>query len=166
MKTPQTPKNRPPTSTTRWLDADQEQAWRSFLGGNIVLMDQLDRDLRKAHDLSLAEYEILVRLSEVPEHSMRMAELASAVSQSRSRVTHTIARLQKADLVERSACADDGRGVNAHLTDTGLAALRSASHTHVTGVREYLVDLASPEELAVIGRVFERVVTHLEGARF
>lgn len=151
---------------TRWLDAAQQASWRSFLGGTTVLMDQLDRDLRRAHDLSMPEYEILVRLSEAPRRRMRMAVLASSVAQSRSRVTHTIARLQRKGLVERSACTDDGRGVNAHLTNRGMEALESAARTHVAGVREYLVDVADPEEFAVVGRVFERIVTQLEGTRF
>lgn len=158
-----------PTSTaqrTRWLDASQQRAWRSFLGGQTVLFDSLDRDLRTAHDLSMAEYEILVRLSEAPDRALRMAELASSVAHSRSRVTHTIARLEKEGLVERMACPSDGRGVNAHLTDAGLAVLTAAAHTHVTGVRDYLVDIATPEEYEVIGRVFERIRTTLHGTAF
>ena len=81
------------TTATPWLTAEQQRIWRSFLGGTTVLMDRLDRDLRAAHGLSMPEYEILVRLSEAPGLSIRMAELADAVAHSRSRVTHTIARL-------------------------------------------------------------------------
>ena len=76
---------------TPWLSNDQQRIWRAFLGGTTVLMDRLDRDLRTAHGLSMPEYEILVRLSEAPGRAIRMAELADAVSHSRSRVTHTIA---------------------------------------------------------------------------
>lgn len=154
------------TQQTRWLDASQQRAWRSFLGGQTVLFDSLDRDLRSRHDLSLPEYEILVRLSEAPRTTLRMAELASSLAHSRSRITHTISRLQRAGLVEREACESDGRGVNARLTTDGLAMLEAASHTHVAGVREYLLDHATSEEFDVIGRVFERVVTALDGERF
>ncbi|RYJ05909.1 MAG: MarR family transcriptional regulator, partial [Actinomycetales bacterium] len=93
---------------TPWLDQDQQHVWRSFLGGVTVLMDQLDRDLRTQHGLSMAEYEILVRLSEAPNRSIRMAELAAAVAHSRSRVTHTIARLERDGIVTRGQCSTDG----------------------------------------------------------
>ncbi len=78
-------------STTRWLDADQQRAWRAYIVGTTLLLERLDRDLREGHDLSHPEYEILVRLSEAPDRQLRMAELADSVKNSRSRITHTIA---------------------------------------------------------------------------
>lgn len=146
---------------TRWLDRDQQRSWRAYLVGTTLLMDRLDRDLRERHDLSLPEYEILVRLSESPDRRMRMASLAGSISHSRSRVTHTVARLEKDGLVQRSACVSDGRGVEAALTDAGYARLQAAAPTHVEGVRRFLVDLASDADLAAVGRVFDSVADHL-----
>ena len=148
---------------TPWLTAAEQQVWRSFLGGTIVLNDRLDRDLRTAHGLSMPEYEILVRLSEAPDRSIRMAELAAAVSHSRSRVTHTIARLEREGLVFRGQCSEDGRGVSAVMTDKGFALLEDAAHTHVRGVHAYLVDNATPEEFEVLGQIMQRVMTTLGG---
>lgn len=147
----------------RWLGRDQQRTWRAFLVGSTLLMDRLDRDLRESHDLSMPEYEILVRLSEAPEHRMRMAELAGSVSHSRSRVTHTVARMERAGLVTRSACVSDGRGVEATLTEHGYEQLRQAAQTHVAGVRELLVDLAGDEDFAAMGRVFNAVTDNLVG---
>ena len=123
---------------TRWLDADQQASWRAFAVGVTLLLDRLDEDLQRTYDLSLTEYEILVRLSERPERSMRMAQLADALAHSRSRVTHTVAR-----------------------TERGYALLVEAAHVHVTGVREYLVDLAAPEDFAAVGRVMNAVTDRL-----
>ena len=148
---------------TPWLTAAEQQIWRSFLGGTIVLNERLDRDLRTAHGLSMPEYEILVRLSEAPDRSIRMAELAAAVSHSRSRVTHTIARLEREGLVFRGQCSEDGRGVSAVMTDKGFALLEDAAHTHVRGVHAYLVDNATPEEFEVLGQIMQRVMTTLGG---
>lgn len=144
-----------------WLDQQQQRAWRSFLVGTTLLMDRLDRDLREQHNLSLPEYEILVRLSEAPEHRLRMAVLADAISHSRSRVTHTIARLEKDGLVSRQACPSDGRGVEAAITSAGIAALSEAAPTHVAGVRAYLVDLVGAEDFNAVGRVFDAVTDRL-----
>jgi len=154
-----------PTDTP-WLDQDQQRVWRAFLGGVTVLLDQLDRDLRSKHDLSMAEYEILVRLSEADDRSIRMAELAAAVAHSRSRVTHTIARLERDGIVERFQCSSDGRGVTARLTDHGYGVLEQAAHTHVRGVHDYLVAQGDPDDFAALGRVMESVRTHLEGSHF
>ncbi len=144
-----------------WLAADQQRSWRAYLVGTTLLTERLDRDLREHHKLSLPEYEMLVRLSEAPDSRMRMAVLAESVSHSRSRVTHTIARLEKAAFVERISCADDGRGVEAVITGAGFAALERAAPTHVAGVREFLVDLADHEDFEAVGRVFDAVTDKL-----
>ncbi|MGA8988480.1 MarR family winged helix-turn-helix transcriptional regulator [Aeromicrobium sp.] len=154
------------TTVTPWLSAEQQRIWRSFLGGTTALMDRLDRDLRAAHDLSVPEYEILVRLSEAPGRSIRMAELADAVGHSRSRVTHTISRLEREGIVVRGQCADDGRGVSAVLTDHGFSILEAAAHTHVQGVNDYLLANAGAEDFAALGRIMHKVAAQLHGKNF
>ncbi|MFT4298021.1 MAG: MarR family transcriptional regulator [Aeromicrobium sp.] len=154
-----------PTDTP-WLSVEQQGAWRAFLGGVTALMDQLDRDLRQHHGLSLPEYEILVRLSEVPSRAIRMAELADAVGHSRSRVTHTVSRLERSGLVARGQCAEDGRGVSAVLTDAGFAVLERAAHTHVRGVHDYFVTQACPGDFATVGKVMAAVSAHLDARPF
>jgi len=147
------------TQTTQalWLDPQQQHAWRAYLVGTTLLMDRLDRDLRAKHGLSLPEYEVLVRLSECEGNRLRMAVLADSLSFSRSRVTHTVSRLERTGLVERVTCTSDGRGVEALLTRKGWALLEQAAPTHVRGVRDHLVDLASSDDFEAVGRVFDAV---------
>lgn len=145
----------------RWLDRQQQRSWRAFLVGTTLLMDRLDRELREQHQVSLPEYEILVRLSEAEGHRMRMAMLADSVSHSRSRVTHTVSRMETAGLVVRDACLADGRGVEAVLTEQGRRALDDAAPTHVAGVRRLLVDLVDDEDFQAVGRVFNAVTDGL-----
>jgi DNA-binding MarR family transcriptional regulator len=146
---------------TVWLDEEQQRSWRAYLVGTTLLMDRLDRELREQHGLSLPEYEILVRLSEADHHRLRMAQLADSLSHSRSRVTHTVARMEQAGLVARSSCLSDGRGVEAVLTATGSRALEAAAPTHVAGVRRLLVDLAHDHDFEAVGRVFDAVTDAL-----
>ncbi|MFY9914042.1 MAG: MarR family transcriptional regulator [Nocardioidaceae bacterium] len=148
--------------TTRWLDSNQQRAWRAYIVGTTLLMERLDRDLRESHDLSLPEYEILVRLSEAPDRMLRMAEIADAVKNSRSRITHTVARMERKNLVDRRQCATDGRGVLAALTDKGAALLLDAAPVHVESVRAGLIDVVDPSDLEAIGRAFTTVVEVLE----
>ena len=149
------------TQVTSWLDPQQQRSWRAFLVGTTLLMDRLDRDLREQHQLSLPEYEILVRLSEAEGNRMRMAVLADSVSHSRSRVTHTVNRMEKAGLVVRDSCVSDGRGIEAVLTADGRSALDAAAPTHVAGVRRLLVDLADEDDFEAVGRVFDAVTDKL-----
>lgn len=146
---------------TPWLDADQQASWRALVLGTQLLMDRLDADLTTRFGLSLAEYEILVRLSEREGWSMRMAQLADAIRHSRSRVTHTIARMERRGWVVRSTCVEDGRGVLAVMTGEGYALLEEAAPVHVAGVRAHLVDLAAPEDLQAVGRVMNAVADRL-----
>ncbi|MGH3472992.1 MAG: MarR family winged helix-turn-helix transcriptional regulator [Nocardioidaceae bacterium] len=148
--------------TTRWLDSDQQRAWRAYLLGTTLLMERLDRDLRDKHGLSLPEYEILVRLSEAPHRALRMAELADSVRYSRSRITHTIARMEREGMVERSSCASDGRGVFAIMTAAGYDVLVTAAPDHVESVRRGLVDTISPNDMVAVGRAFSQVIASLE----
>jgi DNA-binding MarR family transcriptional regulator len=145
----------------RWLDEQQQRSWRAYLVGTTLLMDRLDRELREQHRLSLPEYEILVRLAEAEGNRMRMAVLADSVSHSRSRVTHTVSRMESAGLVARDACLADGRGVEAVLTEQGVRALAEAAPTHVAGVRRLLVDLVDEEDFEALGRVFNAVTDRL-----
>jgi DNA-binding MarR family transcriptional regulator len=145
----------------RWLSSDQQRAWRAYIMGTELLLHQLDRELREEHDISFSEYEILVRLSEAEDGRMRMAILADAMSHSRSRVTHTIARMERSGLVTREAAEADGRGVEAVMTPVGRRVLTEAAPTHVRGVREHLVDLASKSDFAALGRIFDEVSERL-----
>jgi len=148
-------------SQTRWLSNEQQVSWRAYIVGTTLLMDTLDRELRQAHGLSLGEYEILVRLSESPDRTMRMAQIAESMRHSRSRVTHTVSRMEEAGLIQRCAAEGDRRGVEARMTDRGYALLVEAAPTHVSGVREHFVDLASDEQFAAMGALMNAVTDHL-----
>ena len=148
-------------SGTRWLDVEEQRAWRSYLRAVRLLDEEMRRGLER-HGLSHPEYEILVRLSESPERKARMSELASSVVSSRSRLTHTVARLQQAGLVDRRACADDRRGVECILTDEGFSVLEQAAHTHVEDVRTLLLDAMSRDEFLALGRSLAKVADRID----
>ncbi|RFS86854.1 MarR family transcriptional regulator [Actinomadura pelletieri DSM 43383] len=148
-------------SEPRWLDAAQQRDWRAYVDGSVRLTEIMDRDLKTRHGLSVSEYEILVRLSEAPDRRLRMAELAENASQSRSRLSHTCSRLESKGLVKRDNCPNDKRGVYAHLTDEGFAALDRAARDHVETVRNYFIDIIDPHDLEAIGRAFSLVLKNL-----
>lgn len=152
-------------SEPRWLDSGQLRNWRTYIEGSIRLTEVLDRDLKSKHGLTMPEYEILVRLSEAGGRALRMAELAEYASQSRSRLSHTVSRLECKGLVRRATCGEDRRGVVAELTDEGFALLERAARDHVSAVRQYFIDVVDPADLEAIGRAFATVSERTRRAR-
>ena len=148
---------------TRWLSPEQQQHWRAYIAASTLLQDRLSRELQAAHGITMADYEILVRLSEAPDRRLRMSQLASHTLASRSRLSHQVDRLEKTGLVERQACEDDRRGANAVLTETGWNLLVAAAPTHVEGVRRHLVDLLTDDQFAQLGAALGIVAGHLQG---
>ena len=153
-----------PSAAPRWLDADEQRAWRAWLYSAQLLMDRLDRELTHATGISHAYYEILVALSETPARMMRMSELADRCLSSRSRLSHAVSRLQERGWVRRQTCEEDGRGQLAVLTDEGFAALEAAAPVHVEGVRQHLFDQLSPQQVTAMRDVGETLLRHLDPA--
>ncbi len=150
-----------PKSPARWLSTDQQLVWRSYLDAVSRIDQHLDERLRP-FGLDLGEYEILVRLSESDGRRMRMSDLADAARQSRSRLTHTVSRMEKKGLILRTPCPDDRRGVIAQLTDAGVDLLTEAAPEHVASVRDVFIDVVDPDDFAALGRAMAAVnaVTH------
>ena len=126
-------------------------AWRSFLRAHAAVVSRLEADLLSVHGLALGAYDVLVQLVEAPGRRLRMTELAGAVLISRSGLTRLVDRMVRDGLVRREPDPGDARGVWAVVTDAGYERLRSASRTHLTGVRRYVVDRLTPEQLAAWG---------------
>ncbi len=145
----------------RWLDADEQQAWRAWLYSSLLLQDQLDRELQRNAGISHAYYEILVQLSEAPGRMLRMSELADRCLSSRSRLSHAVSRLEERGWVRRQVCEEDARGQLAVLTDDGFAALEAAAPLHVESVRRHLFDQLSPEQVQALRDIGETLLRHL-----
>lgn len=141
------------------LTESQMRAWRAFLGASTLVSARLNHELDEAAAISMYEYEILVRLFESEAGRVRMSQLADQVSYSRSRLTHTVGRLERAGYVLRSSCPNDRRGVYAHLTKAGYEFLAQTAPIHLDGVRRHLIDRFTPSELATLTELLEKITT-------
>lgn len=148
----------------RWLSDDEQRMWRASLGVLNLLPLALERDLQQQHNLSVHDYEILVRLSEAPDRRVRLTELAGLSHQSKSRLSHQMTRMESAGLVVRESCDSDRRGQWAVLTDAGWERLVKAAPDHVESVRRHYMDLFTEEQKKVLGEAFAVIVEHLRGA--
>ncbi|MEW9531393.1 MarR family winged helix-turn-helix transcriptional regulator [Microbispora sp. NPDC049125] len=148
----------------RWLTPQEQRTWRAHLSAHRLLFYQLDRELQET-GLSLNDYEILVNLSESPEHRMRMSELADSMIQSRSRLSHQISRMEAAGLVSREDCEDDRRGTFAVLTAHGWETIQRVAPGHVAAVRRHFIELMTPAQVTALEEVYAPIVDHLLAIR-
>jgi DNA-binding MarR family transcriptional regulator len=147
-----------------WLTDEEQQAWRATVQLSQLLLRQLDRDLT-AYDLNGRDYEILVELSEAPDHRLRMTDLADATSQSRSRLSHQISRMEKRGLVRRDECEGDKRGTFAVLTRAGFETIERVAPHHVEQVRHHFIDRLTADQLEEIRSAFQPIVDYLRKIR-
>ena len=146
------------TEAVRELAPAELAAWRGLLRVHSALVKALDAELLAEHDLPLTSYEVLINLQAAPERRRRMAELAEGVLLSRSGMTRLVDRLERDGLIERDACAEDGRGMFAVLTDKGEELLSRARRTHLDGVRERFLQHFDRDELEQLAGGWNRVV--------
>lgn len=146
---------------TRWLDDEEQQTWRSFLTATRLFFHAVERQLQQDAGLPHAYYEILVRLSEAPNHTLRMGELARSAVSSRSRLSHAVTRLEEAGLVRRRSCPGDRRGQLAELTEKGMKRLREAAPGHVETVRSLLFDPLDADQVRALRAICDAIIANL-----
>ncbi|USR79639.1 MarR family winged helix-turn-helix transcriptional regulator [Arcanobacterium pinnipediorum] len=142
----------------RLLDEEEQQAWRNFMRGQATVRDAVNHDDVEDFGLALHEFEVLMRLAEAEEQQARMSVLATDLVHSRSRLTHTVARLEKAGYVERFQCPADRRGIFCRLTDEGQEKIESATEQHTESLRQHFLDKLTREELLTLGEIFAKLI--------
>ncbi|RBY89628.1 MarR family winged helix-turn-helix transcriptional regulator [Blastococcus sp. TF02A-30] len=147
---------------TQWLDEQQQRTWRAWLSVAELLPRVLDAQLQRDAGISHAAYVVLAMLSEAPDRSRRMSDLARRANQSQSRLSHTVARLEERGWVRRERSAEDGRGNVAVLTDAGWDVVVKLAPGHVDAVREAVFDPLTAGQAAALGEALEAVLERLD----
>lgn len=145
------------STTGHTLERGELNAWRGMLRVHSGLVNRLDAELEREHGLPLSSYEVLLKLAEAPEHSLRMGQLADHLFLSRSGLTRLIDRLVKAGLVERTRCGSDRRGSYAKLTAEGLERFEEARPTHLNGVREHFLSKLGSDDLDELAAIWSKL---------
>ncbi|QEN12062.1 MarR family winged helix-turn-helix transcriptional regulator [Mycolicibacterium sp. ELW1] len=143
----------------RWLTGDQQRIWRNYLALNGRLQAAMNRQLQARCGLSLADYEVLVALSE--RGPARVLELADALGWEQSRLSHHLARMRSRGLIERHGTEQDRRGASVEITADGTDALHAAAPDHVALVRSVLFDPMTPTQLRAFGAVITAALDRL-----
>lgn len=107
-----------------------------LLEAQSLLERRLGVELEARCGLSLAWFEVLVRLRRSEGGQLTMSGLAGQISVTTSGVTRLVDRMTAAELVDRVPCATDRRVSYARLTDAGRNKLDEALPVHTAGLRE------------------------------
>ena len=129
----------------------------------VSMMRRIDTDLQREHHMSHAEYIALMFLSEAPDRTLGLSELARRCQQSLSAISRTVGRMEAQGLVRREQSDRDARAYNAVLTDTGLARLQQATPGHVDSLRRHLFDHLDGVDLDALAEAFERIAVAASG---
>ncbi len=140
----------------RWLEPDEERAWRAFLRVMVAVRTGTAHDLA-AIGLSEPDYEVLSTLSERPDHTSTLGEQADKMGWSRSRLSRHASRMEARGLLRRAPDPADGRGCLLSLTEHGLDTLADAAPAHLDSVRHHFIDRLAPEDLAAIEQLARRL---------
>src|SRR6202048_4238838 len=154
-----------PAAAPRWLTAAQLEAWQAITLLLTLLPTALEAQLQRDAQLSYVEYYVLAGLSDQPDHTMRISELAGFTNAELSRLSHLITRLQKRGYVRREPDPNDGRYPNAVLTDAGYNHLAAAAPGHVATVLELVIDALDDTALRAVQDSAERITARINDAR-
>jgi DNA-binding MarR family transcriptional regulator len=147
---------------TAWLDRSELAAWVRLAAVLELLPGALDGQLRRDADLMHFEYFVLAMLSEAPDRTLRMTELARQTNATLPRLSHVVRRLEERRLVERFPCPEDRRATNARLTEEGWAKVRVAAPGHVANVRHHVLDALTPEQVAQLTAITDALLHRLD----
>jgi DNA-binding MarR family transcriptional regulator len=157
---------RPAATAPRWLNSAELQAWQSLTLMLARLPTALEAQLQRDAQLSYVEYYVLAGLSEHPDRTMRLSELAVLTNAELSRLSHLITRLEKRGYVRREPDENDRRCTNAVLTDAGYDHLVAAAPGHVATVRELVIDALDATALTALQDSAERIIARIDDPRY
>ena len=132
-------------------------AWELYFTTTARLTERIEAALKCQSGLSMPEYSVLLMTDRAGEAGIRPSVLAHKVVFSRSRLTHTMKRLESRNLISRRPCQGDGRGGLVFLTDAGKRLFDEAAIVQRDVIRRLFLNEITPEEIDMLTGLFSRV---------
>ena len=149
----------------RWLDEREQHAWRGLISMWTQLSAELARRMAADSELSMADFSVLVALTdECRGGRVRAFELANDLQWEKSRLSHHLARMEKRGLLTRDGCTEDGRGQVVVVTAAGRRAIEAAAPAHVAAVRDLFFDVLTPDQVDALAAISESALTRVRAA--
>lgn len=148
--------------TRRRLTSAEFAVWRALVDTTTELRRVLAAQLVQETNLSPADYQVLLALSEATGRRMRSSELAASIDWERSRLSHHLARMERRGLIRRDDCATDSRGAEVSLTDDGARMFRAATAPHTKAIKKHFADALTPEQFEALAEILRALQDHLQ----
>ena len=132
-------------------------AWELYFTTTARLTERIEAALKCQSGLSMPEYSVLLMTDRAGEAGIRPSVLAHKVVFSRSRLTHTMKRLESRNLISHRPCQRDGRGGLVFLTDAGKRLFDEAAIVQRDVIRRLFLNEITPEEIDMLTGLFSRV---------
>ena len=130
----------PADDAPRWLDQEEQDAWRTVAMLMLALPARLDSQLQCDSQLTFYEYAVLSFLSMSPDDTARMSDLARVSTSSLSRLSNVAKKMEARGWLTRFPDPDDGRFTLARLNPEGRRIVEAAAPGHVEIVRQLVID--------------------------
>jgi DNA-binding MarR family transcriptional regulator len=147
----------------QWLSPDERDAWISLSWLMIKLPGEIDAQLQRDSGISFFEYLVLAALSMSSDRCLRMSELAQHVNGSVTRLSNVAKRLEQRGWIRRAPSAENGRYIEASLTEAGMAVVKQAAPGHVAAVRQYVFDALRPDQVTELRDIGRQIAEQVDG---
>ena len=141
----------------RWLDAEEMEAWLALVSVLHTLLQALDAGMQGAAGMTLYDYLVLAALSDVPDRTLRLSDLAMVTNGSLPRLSQVVTKLERREWITRRPDPNDGRITLAVLTRSGMKTLEQAAPAHVERVRQLVFDQLTKAQVRQLRDISRRI---------
>jgi len=153
------------TAEPRWLNAEELELWLKLVELSMLMPSAVEAQLKRDAGINQFEYHVLAMLSEAPDMTRLMSDLAFHTNASLSRLSHVVSRLESQGWVARVACETDGRATNVALTDEGFEKLKATAPGHVEAVRDMIFDPLTSQQVQELNSALTPILESIDAAR-
>ena len=133
------------------------EVWEGISRAHSSMTAAIEKDMEPQAGIPLAWYQVLAHLKRAPGAMLRFQDLARGAGITESGASRRLNQMIKAGLIDRHTCSTDRRGVYAHLTDTGKAALERAHAVFLRSLDRNLAGHLQPGEADLVNAALSRL---------
>jgi DNA-binding MarR family transcriptional regulator len=129
-----------------------------------LLPSEMDRQMATT-GLTSFEFTLIEALAEAELGRLRLSALASKTNATLPRLSRVVTALEQKGLVMRAPCDEDGRAINAVLTEAGRAAYAASRGRYESAVRRMVMDGLGDESVESLAAVTFAILNKLDPER-
>jgi DNA-binding MarR family transcriptional regulator len=129
-----------------------------------LLPSAMDRQLSPT-GVTAFEFSLLETLHEAELRRLRLTALASRTNATLPRLSRVVTGLERRGLVTRAACEEDGRAINAVLTEAGEQAYTESRPVYDQAARSMILEGLDEDEVNRLAELTYSILSNLDPER-